>query len=65
MSNVSLLVILDGFGHRLETEHNAIALASTPTWDRFIAQRPHTLISGLVSMWACRQGKWVTQKSGI
>ena len=46
MSNVSLLVILDGFGHRLETEHNAIALASTPTWDRFIAQRPHTLISG-------------------
>lgn len=46
MSNFSLLVILDGFGHRLETEHNAIALASTPTWDRFIAQRPHTLISG-------------------
>lgn len=46
MSNVSLLVILDGFGHRLETEHNAIALANTPTWDRFIAQRPHTLISG-------------------
>ena len=46
MSNVSLLVILDGFGHRLETQHNAIALANTPTWDRFIAQRPHTLISG-------------------
>ena len=46
MSNVSLLVILDGFGHSLETEHNAIALANTPTWDRFIAQRPHTLISG-------------------
>ena len=46
MSNVSLLVILDGFGHSLETEHNAIALANTPTWDRFIAERPHTLISG-------------------
>ena len=46
MSNVSLLVILDGFGHSLETDHNAIALANTPTWDRFIAQRPHTLISG-------------------
>ena len=46
MPNVSLLVILDGFGHSLETEHNAIALANTPTWDRFIAQRPHTLISG-------------------
>ena len=46
MSTVSLLVILDGFGHSLEVEHNAIALAKTPTWDRFIAQRPHTLISG-------------------
>jgi 2,3-bisphosphoglycerate-independent phosphoglycerate mutase len=46
MSDVSLLVILDGFGHRLETENNAIALADTPTWDRLLAQRPHTLISG-------------------
>ena len=46
MSTVSLLVILDGFGHSLEVEHNAIALAKTPTWDRFISQRPHTLISG-------------------
>ena len=46
MPNVSLLVILDGFGHRLETENNAIALASTPTWDRLLEQRPHTLISG-------------------
>ena len=46
MSTVSLLVILDGFGHSLRVEHNAIALAKTPTWDRFIAQRPHTLISG-------------------
>lgn len=46
MSKVSLLVILDGFGHSLEVEHNAIALANTPTWDRLIAQRPHTLISG-------------------
>ena len=46
MSDVSLLVILDGFGHRLETENNAIALANTPTWDRLLDQRPHTLISG-------------------
>lgn len=46
MSDVSLLVILDGFGHRLEAENNAIALADTPTWDRLLAQRPHTLISG-------------------
>ena len=46
MPDVSLLVILDGFGHRLETENNAIALASTTTWDRLLDQRPHTLISG-------------------
>ena len=46
MSTVSLLVILDGFGHSLEVEHNAIVLAKTPTWDRFISERPHTLISG-------------------
>ena len=46
MPDVSLLVILDGFGHRLETENNAIALAHTPTWDRLLDQRPHTLISG-------------------
>ena len=46
MANVSLLVILDGFGHSLEVENNAIALASTPTWDRFVANRPNTLISG-------------------
>ena len=42
MSTVSLLVILDGFGHSLEVEHNAIALAKTPTWDRFIAPVSYT-----------------------
>ena len=28
------LIILDGFGHREETENNAIALAHTPHIDR-------------------------------
>jgi len=41
-----VLVILDGFGHRTETEFNAIAQARTPTWDRLWSARPHTLISG-------------------
>ena len=41
-----VLIILDGFGHREETEHNAIANASTPTWDTLWSERPHTLISG-------------------
>ena len=44
-----ILCILDGWGHRLETENNAIALADTPTWDRLIATCPHALVetSGL------------------
>lgn len=40
----SLLLILDGWGHREAPEHNAIALARTPVWDRLIHDCPHTLI---------------------
>jgi 2,3-bisphosphoglycerate-independent phosphoglycerate mutase len=46
MSPVNLLVVLDGFGYREAPEHNAIALAETPEWDRLWAGRPHTLLSG-------------------
>ena len=45
MENTTLLVVLDGFGHREAAEHNAIAQAHTPNWDRFLAQAPHTLIA--------------------
>jgi 2,3-bisphosphoglycerate-independent phosphoglycerate mutase len=38
------LLILDGWGHRAEREHNAIAMAATPVWSRLLAQCPHTLI---------------------
>jgi len=41
----TVLIILDGFGHRVETADNAIAHASTPTWDRLWRERPHTLVS--------------------
>ncbi len=41
-----ILVILDGWGHRTETKHNAIAQARTPHWDKLWAQHPHTLLSG-------------------
>ena len=34
-----VLCILDGWGERSETDHNAVALAHTPTWDRLRAQR--------------------------
>lgn len=45
----ALLLILDGWGYREETDHNAIALAHTPVWDRLWQRYPHTLIhtSGL------------------
>jgi 2,3-bisphosphoglycerate-independent phosphoglycerate mutase len=44
-----VLVVLDGWGYRPEREGNAIALASTPTWDRVVARAPNTLLdaSGL------------------
>ncbi len=39
-----VLLILDGFGHRIETEHNAIAAANTPCWDSLTQQHPKTLL---------------------
>jgi 2,3-bisphosphoglycerate-independent phosphoglycerate mutase len=39
-----LLLILDGWGHRDETAHNAIALANLPNWRRLLADYPHTLV---------------------
>jgi 2,3-bisphosphoglycerate-independent phosphoglycerate mutase len=41
----SLLLILDGWGYREETDSNAIAAANTPTWDALWQACPHTLIS--------------------
>ena len=39
-----LLLILDGWGHRDETAHNAIALATLPNWRRLLADYPNTLV---------------------
>ena len=35
-----VLCILDGWGDRPDADDNAIALAETPTWDRFTSQYP-------------------------
>lgn len=40
-----LLIVLDGWGHSDNPDHNAIAAANTPTWDRIWQQYPHTLLS--------------------
>lgn len=39
-----VLCILDGWGHRVETDHNAIAQAKKPVWDRLTASCPHGLL---------------------
>jgi 2,3-bisphosphoglycerate-independent phosphoglycerate mutase len=39
-----LLLILDGFGLRAETDFNAIALANTPCWDRLQTDFPMTTL---------------------
>ncbi|OAN52364.1 phosphoglycerate mutase (2,3-diphosphoglycerate-independent) [Paramagnetospirillum marisnigri] len=40
-----VLCILDGWGWREDTTDNAIALADTPNWDRFLADYPHALLA--------------------
>ncbi|PIE43531.1 MAG: phosphoglycerate mutase (2,3-diphosphoglycerate-independent) [Gammaproteobacteria bacterium] len=39
------LIILDGWGHREDTDHNAIFHAKKPFWDKLWANRPKTLIN--------------------
>ncbi len=39
-----MLMILDGWGYREETADNAVALASTPNFDRLMANCPHALL---------------------
>lgn len=40
-----LLLILDGFGYREETESNAVLAAHKPNWDALWHEHPHTLIN--------------------
>jgi 2,3-bisphosphoglycerate-independent phosphoglycerate mutase len=40
-----LLIILDGFGYREETDYNAILAARKPNWDKLWHDYPHTLIN--------------------
>ena len=38
------LIILDGWGHREDAEHNAIAAAKTPNFTRLWKNSPHALL---------------------
>jgi 2,3-bisphosphoglycerate-independent phosphoglycerate mutase len=42
----TVLIILDGWGHREDPADNAIINGDTPVWDRLWRDAPHTLISG-------------------
>jgi 2,3-bisphosphoglycerate-independent phosphoglycerate mutase len=39
-----MLIVLDGWGHRADTNHNAIANARTPFFDSLWAKYPHALL---------------------
>lgn len=41
----TVLIILDGWGHRENPEDNAIVNGKTPVWDNLWKNAPHTLIS--------------------
>lgn len=41
-----VLLILDGWGYREQTDNNAIAQANTPVMDKLWQEHPHSLISG-------------------
>ncbi len=45
MKKPTVLMVLDGWGYREETDGNAIAAARTPTWDRLWAQSPTLLLN--------------------
>lgn len=40
----TILIVLDGWGHRNECEDNAIAAAKTPFYDHLLATYPHALL---------------------
>jgi len=46
LNKPTVLIVLDGFGYREDTEGNAIAAADTPNWDRYWKDEPHMVISG-------------------
>ena len=40
-----VLCIMDGWGHRTDTEYNAVALAKTPVFDSLWNGKPHSLLA--------------------
>jgi len=57
-----LLIVLDGFGYSPAIDGNAIAAATTPTWDALWSVAPHTLISGSGHDVGLPAGRWAIPK---
>ena len=59
-----LLLILDGFGHREDCEHNAICQARKPHWNFWWKTRPHTLIDASEKMVGLPSGQMGNSEVG-
>ncbi len=46
LKSPTVLVVLDGWGHREDADDNAISRAKTPVWDKLWQECPRGLISG-------------------
>jgi 2,3-bisphosphoglycerate-independent phosphoglycerate mutase len=58
------LIVLDGWGYRRETEGNAIALASTPTWDAIWRHPVRTLLEASGTRVGLPQGQMGNSEVG-
>jgi 2,3-bisphosphoglycerate-independent phosphoglycerate mutase len=59
-----VLVILDGWGHREEVEHNAIAQASVPFFKHLWSAYPHTLLEASGEAVGLPEGQMGTSEIG-
>ncbi|NOQ35513.1 MAG: 2,3-bisphosphoglycerate-independent phosphoglycerate mutase [Methylococcaceae bacterium] len=59
-----VLLILDGFGHREEQDHNAIAAAKTPCWDNLQQNNPKTLLDCSGSLVGLPEGQMGNSEVG-
>ncbi|MDF0606746.1 2,3-bisphosphoglycerate-independent phosphoglycerate mutase [Neisseriaceae bacterium TC5R-5] len=59
-----LLLILDGFGHRLEGDDNAILHAQMPNWQHLCARFPHTTIEASESFVGLPSGQFGNSEVG-
>ena len=60
----TVLIILDGWGHRTDTPDNAIAAAQTPVYDHLLKNSPNTLIQASSSFVGLPEGQMGNSEVG-